>query len=198
MSTGQLIAFCLPDVVTFLNNTFFILLCTAVPERKTLSGADDISHTALMVNLLNVFSLTSSITLSVISGRVRSIFWLMVSGNLCFYLGATLMYTSTMTGASFPGSFEIGTVFAGWGDASIVNLCIAYKFELHRRWGIQSTDLGAMSAMIYSFVMSISTAIGSAVSGATVPTSAEQGTLIVTVASWVLTTVCLVIPRLVK
>ena len=198
LSTVRTLAFFLPDIVLFINNLCFILLITAIPERRRLAGETNTSHTVMMVNLVNVFSLVSSIGLSVTSGRVSTVFLLMLGGNFLFYSGASLMYSATTTFYSFPGSFELGTIIAGFGDASIVNMCITYKFELYRRWGVEMRSLGARSSIIYAFVMNISAILGGAISGVTVPESAERATLSVTLGTWILMNALLIIPRLVK
>eukprot|EP00116_Pleurobrachia_bachei_P019195 sb/3479457/ len=198
LSTVQSLAFLLPDIVLFVNNLFFILLITAIPERMRLAGKTNTTYTVLMMNLVNVFSLLSSIGLSVTSSYITTVFWMMLGGNFLFYNGASLMYSSTTTFYSFPGSFELGTLIAGFGDASIVNMCITYKFELYRRWGVEMRSLGERSSIVYAFVMNISGILGSAISGVTVPESAGWQGAIVTLGTWVLMTVLLILPRLVN
>ena len=198
LSPIQLIAFHLPDMVTLTNNLFFTLLITAMPERRLLAGETDPGYTALMVNQINVFSLIASVGLSLTSGCVPTVFWLMFTGNICFYIGATLIYTSTTAYLSFPGSFEVGTVLAGFGDAAIINLCITYKFELYRRWELEMRSVGARASIVYSLAMNVSGILGGVVSGVTVPARAEQATLTATGLALVLMTLCIVIPRFVK
>eukprot|EP00116_Pleurobrachia_bachei_P014113 sb/3474375/ len=79
LSTVQSLAFVLPDILLFVNNLFFNLLITAIPERMRLADKTNTTHTVLMMNLVNVFSLISSIGLSVTSSYISTVFWMMLA-----------------------------------------------------------------------------------------------------------------------
>ena len=122
----------------------------------------------------------------------------MVGGNILTYGGGILMYTSTSPNLAFTGAFEIGCTVAGVGIAAVLNSCITYQFEMHKRWQIDLTGVGARASTVFGLLMSFSALLGGTIAPLTVPETAETATLTVTMVTCVVTTVLIIVTRIVK
>ena len=173
----QRLIFFVPDVAVFLNNVTFILLIFAIPPRIKEFSGKSISTAVLFSSLMIVFSFVSSITLAfVTSNKIRTDVAMLIS-NVVFHTGTILAFGSTTEFLAFPGSYEIGCLLTGIGDAGVVNLAVMSKFSLYEKWGVKTDNLGERSTMLYNLAMTISHAVGTVFGGLTITRSSEIPTL---------------------
>ena len=173
----QQLAFFVPDIAVFLNNLTYILLVYTIPPRFEKFSEKSLSTAVLFSSLLIVFSFVASIGLALVTGTKMRTDVAMLIGNAVFYAGAILAFGSTTEFLAFPGSYEIGSLLVGIGDAGVVNLAIMSKFSLYEKWGVKTDNLGERSTALYNFAMATSNAAGTVLGGLTITRASEIPTI---------------------
>ena len=170
----QKAAYFIPDIAVFLNNLAFYVLVYSVPPRFEMFRQKSISTAALFSTLLLVFSFLASIALAFTTNRNIRTEFVMVIGNILFYIGAIAYFGSTTEFLNFPSFYEVGCFLVGIGDAGVINLAILSKFSLYEKWGIRTDGLAEKSTALFNFSMSMySAAVGAVLGGLTVTRESE-------------------------
>ncbi|KAL5272126.1 hypothetical protein ACHWQZ_G000368 [Mnemiopsis leidyi] len=188
----------MPDMAVFINNTMFNLLIYALPARMVHNLGRDLDNTILYINLINVFSFVSALTLGYLAEKMFNAFNVMIVGNLAFYIGCILAFGSTTNFLSFPAGFEIGAVLVGVGDAAVINLAIMSKFFLYSRWGLSTEGLAARATATNNLVFNLAAAAGTVVSGLTLTRESEIPAMATTAAVFFVVSIGIVICKIVK
>ena len=197
-SKVQRLIFYVPDVAVFLNNVTFILLIFTIPPRIEEFSEKSLSTAVLFSSLMIVFSFVSSITLALVTGtKIRTDVTMLIS-NAVFHTGAILAFGSTTEFLAFPGSYEIGCLLTGIGDAGVINLAVMSKFSLYEKWGVKTERLGERSTILYNFAMATSQAVGTVFGGLTITRSSEIPTICGALAACFINTVGFVLCIVVK
>ena len=114
-----------------------------------------------------------------------------------FYVGAVLTYgsTSQIGFLHFPGSFYIGCLMVGFGDAAL-NGTILIKFYFCSKWELPSSKVGQDVSTSFNIALAASNIAGAIVSGLSVSRNSERFCLISSSIAYVATLLILLISYL--
>ena len=174
----QRIVFYIPDQTVFIANVTFILLIFSLPLRLKEYTGKSLNTAVLFTTLIPTFGFISSLIVSYFTLRKLPALLLILAGTVVFFAGAIIAFGATTEFLVFPGSYELGSVLVGLGDAPVINLIVLSKFELYEKWGLNTRGLGARSSAVFNFSMCFSQIVGTVMSGLTVSRGSEVPTLV--------------------
>ena len=176
-SKFQQIVFFLPDVAVFLNNVAYILLMFAIPVRIKEFTGQSLRTAVLFSTLMVAISFVSSMVLGFTADKKFGPSLVMLIGNVVFYAGAIMAFGSTTEFLAFPGSFEIGSVLVGIGNAAVINIAVMSKFSLYEKWHVKTDGLAERSTAVFNFSLCLSQAVGTVIGGLSVTRASEIPTI---------------------
>ena len=197
----QRLAFFVPDVAVFLNNVTYFLLIFSIPPRIKEFNEKSLSTAVLLTTLMLVFSFFASLVLGFVlfvADRKISSNFIMMIGNIAFYLGAILSFGSTTEFLVFPASFEIGSVLIGFGDASVLNIAVMSKFGMYEKWGVKTDGLAEQSTAVFNFCFCISQFVGTVLSGFSITRASEIPLICIAITVCLLNTIGFIFCTLVE
>lgn len=202
-SSGRRVAFYLPDVMVFLNNLVCDLIAYVLPARIVLYSNIPLGTAVPLFQTGNLASLFTALTFSYIAGRKQKldVLGLMAIANTLYYLGSIIAFASTtsiLQFLNFPYQLLIGLVLMGIGEAGHLNLIIMSKFALYEKWNMSRCGLGKRSTAINNVSLSISSALGTAISAFSLTEESEVPTIVTLTGVGVVLTLGLILSRLVK
>ena len=202
-SHGRRVAFYLPDVMVFLNNLVCDLIAYVLPARIVLYSNIPLGTAVPLFQTGNLASLFTALTFSVVASRYQNldVLGLMAIANTLYYLGSIIAFASTtsiLQFFNFPYQLLIGLVLMGIGEAGHLNLIIMSKFALYERWNMSKYGLGKRSTTINNVSLSISSAMGTAISAFSLTEESEIPTMVTLTGVGAVLTVGLVLSKLVK
>ena len=198
LSLRQKVIFLLPDIVVFLNNTWFVVLIYSIPYRITERSSYSLPHANQLLGIMSATSLIVTVVLSYIATCQIATTLVMIAGNVSFYIGVVLIYGSTTDFFVFRGSFEMGVLLAGIGDAGVTNLCIPSKFEMVQKWGKNDSHIGTMSTMYFNAALAAASVVGITLSGLTITPESELPTVVISGAMSVVTSITMILTQIFK
>ena len=173
----QQFVFFLPDLAVFLNNIAYILLTFSIPVRIKEFSGKSLRTAALFSTLMVVFSFVSSMVLGFLLNKRFGPSIVMLVGNVVFYVGAVMSYGSTTEFLAFTGSFELGSVLIGIGNAAVINIAVMSKFSLYEKWQVKTEGLAERSTAVFNFSLCISQALATVMGGLTITRASEVPTI---------------------
>ena len=202
-SISRMVAFYMPDVMVFLNNLVCDLIAYVLPARIVLYSNIPLSTAVPLFQTGNLASLSAALVFSYLASTDRKfdVLGLMAAANISYYVGSIMAFASTtsmLQFLNFPYQLVIGLILLGLGEAGHLNLCILSKFTMYERWQMRRSGLGKRSTMINNVSLSLSSALGTAISAFSLTKESEIPTMITLAGLCVCLTCGVLICRTVK
>lgn len=196
-------AFYMPDILVFMNNLVCDLIAYVLPARIVLYSSVPLSAAVPLFQIGNLCSLFLALLYSFLASKNKTfdVLNMMAVANVSYYLGSVIAFAATTTTfrvIPFFYQLIIGLVLMGLGEAGHLNLLILSKFSLYEKWKLPRSGLGKRSTMINNVSLSISSALGTAISGFSLTKNSEIITMTSLTGVCIFLTIGLILARVVK